>query len=267
MDHTTHLEVILGSLERAYGVPVSNPTHDPLGELIATILSQNTSDVNSDRAYAALRMQYPSWEGVLEADPNEVAQSIRSGGLANLKTQRIQSILRIIKARYGSLSLDFLQTLPMPVARASLAEFAGVGPKTIACVLLFACGQPALPVDTHIFRVTTRLGLLPPKCSAEKAHAVLEPQIPPDKVYSAHVNLIRHGRRVCKAQRPDCQHCCLRALCPYPQGVTKLQATDRSVSASSRPSSTGGRMGRGDQRQETSAPLRKGRLAREGHVI
>ncbi|MGH8055960.1 MAG: endonuclease III domain-containing protein [Candidatus Entotheonellia bacterium] len=234
MDHSTQLEVILESLERAYGVPVSNPTHDPLGELIATILSQNTSDVNSDRAYASLRMKYPSWEDVLEAVPSELAESIRSGGLANLKTQRIQSILQTLQARYGRLSLDFLQTLPMPAARASLAEFAGVGPKTIACVLLFACGQPALPVDTHIFRVTTRLGLLPPKCSAERAHAVLEPQIPPPKVYSAHVNLIRHGRRSCKAQRPDCQHCCLRTLCPYPHSITVPQATDKRFSAAIR---------------------------------
>jgi len=234
MDPTTKLEVILESLERAYGVPVPHPTHEPLGELIATILSQNTSDVNSDRAYAALRRKYPSWEDVLEADPRELAESIRSGGLANLKTQRIQSILQTIQARYGSLTLDFLQTLPMPAARASLAEFAGVGPKTIACVLLFACGQPALPVDTHIFRVTTRLGLLPSKCSAEKAHAVLEPQIPPPKVYSAHVNLIRHGRQVCKAQRPNCQHCCLRTLCPYPHSITVPQATDKRFSAAIR---------------------------------
>jgi endonuclease-3 len=204
-------------------VPVWTPTHDPLGELIATFLSQNTSDVNSDRAYTALRATFPSWDDVLAAHPDELARTIRSGGLANLKSQRIQSILRGLLARHGSLSLDFLEQLPMPAARALLAEFAGVGPKTIACVLLFACGQPAFPVDTHVFRVTTRLGLLPSKCTAEKAHAVLEPQIPRPKVYSAHVNLIRHGRRVCKAQRPDCQHCCLRDLCPYPHAVRTRQ--------------------------------------------
>jgi endonuclease III len=214
---TTRLRAILKRLVRAYGVPRWQPTHDPLGELIATILSQNTSDVNSERAYAALRNAYPTWEDVLRANPDELAAVIRSGGLAALKSRRIQDILQRLAARQERLSLDFLIDMPMPAARAFLADFSGVGPKTIACVLLFACGHPAFPIDTHIFRVTTRLGLLPAGCTAERAHAILEPSIPAHDVYSAHVNLIRHGRTLCKARQPACTGCCLRTLCPYPQ--------------------------------------------------
>jgi endonuclease-3 len=195
-----------------------------MGELVATILSQNTSDVNSDRAYAALRAAFPTWDEVAAADPEALAASIRLGGLARLKSRRIQEMLHHLQARQGHLSLDGLMAMPMPAARAFLAEFAGVGPKTIACVLLFACGHPAFPVDTHIHRVTTRLGLLPARCTAERAHAILEPVIPPPQVYAAHVNLIRHGRTVCRSRLPACQHCCLRALCPYPPSVTQTAA-------------------------------------------
>ena len=219
-----HLRATLRKLEHAYGSPRWTPHHDPLGELIATILSQNTSDVNADRAYAALRAAFHSWDEVAEAQPDALVATIRSGGLAKLKGQRIQEILRTLKARQGELRLDRLMEMPMPAARAFLAEFAGVGPKTIACVLLFACGHPAFPVDTHIHRVATRLGLLPSGCTAERAHAVLEPLIPPTQVYAAHVNLIRHGRTVCRSRLPDCQHCCLRTLCPYPQPSTQTGA-------------------------------------------
>jgi endonuclease III len=218
------LHTILKKLQRAHGSPPWTPNHDPLGELIATILSQNTSDVNSDRAYAALRATFPTWDEVADAHPDGLATVIRSGGLARLKCQRIQEILRTLRACQGHLRLDFLLHMPMPAARAFLADFPGVGPKTIACVLLFACGHPAFPVDTHIFRVTTRLGLLPAGCTAERAHAILEPLIPSAQVYEAHVNLIRHGRTVCKARLPDCQHCCLRSSCPYPQPPTKTGA-------------------------------------------
>jgi endonuclease III len=221
---TTCLRTILRKLEQAYGSPCWTPNHDPLGELVATILSQNTSDVNSDRAYAALRAAFRTWDEVADAQPDDLARVIRSGGLAKMKGRRIQEILHTLKARQGHLRLDMLMDLPMPAARAFLAEFSGVGPKTIACVLLFACGHPALPVDTHIYRVTTRLGLLPAGCTAERAHAVLEPLIPSARVYAAHVNLIRHGRTICKSRLPDCQHCCLRTLCSYPQPSTQTGA-------------------------------------------
>lgn len=210
------VRAVVKKLEHTYGVPRWRPSNDPLSELIATILSQNTSDVNSDRAYAALRTAYPTWEAVLQADADEVAAVIRSGGLATLKTRRIQAILQVLQARDSGLSLDFLSQMPMPAARAFLAEFPGVGPKTIACVLLFACGYPALPVDTHVHRVTTRLGWLPHACTADRAHALLEPLIPPQKVYSAHVNLIRHGRAVCHARHPECVPCPLRSVCLFP---------------------------------------------------
>jgi endonuclease III len=226
----TYLQAILKQLNQAYGSPRWNPNFDPLGELVATILSQNTSDVNSDRAYAALRAEYRTWDEVLHANPDDLASVIRSGGLARLKGHRIQQILHTLKGRQGHLSLDCLIDMPMSAARASLAEFPGVGPKTIACVLLFACGHPAFPVDTHIHRVTTRLGLLPAGCTAERAHAVLEPLLSREQVYGAHINLIRHGRTMCKARLPDCQHCCLRKWCPYPQQSTQAAATGRKAS-------------------------------------
>jgi endonuclease-3 len=226
------LHTILRQLAQVYGSPRWTPNHDPLGELIATILSQNTSDVNSDRAFLTLRTTYPTWEQVLQAPSDDLATVIRSGGLARLKSQRIQEILRTIKASQGHLQLDFLIQMPMPAARAFLAEFPGVGPKTIACVLLFACGHPAFPVDTHIYRVTTRLGLLPASCSAERAHAVLEPLIPAAQVYGAHVNLIRHGRTVCKARLPDCRLCCLRHWCPFPHQSRPAGPTGREASSS-----------------------------------
>jgi endonuclease-3 len=226
------LLAILRKLKRSYGSPRWNPTHDPLGELIATILSQNTSDVNSDRAYAALGTAYPTWDEVLQASPDDLAEVIRSGGLATLKSRRIQEILYTVKARYGRLNLDFLMDMPMPAARAFLAEFPGVGPKTIACVLLFACGHPAFPVDTHIYRVTTRLGLLPSGCTAERAHTVLEPLIPPAQVYSAHVNLIRHGRTTCNARHPECQRCCIQMLCPYPHQSVQRRGVAKPATSS-----------------------------------
>jgi endonuclease-3 len=226
------LRAILKKLEQAYGSPRWNPNHDPLGELVATILSQHTSDVNSDRAFAALRAAYPTWDEVVHAHPDDLATVIHSGGLARLKSRRIQEILHTLKSRQGHVHLDCLMDMPMPAARAFLAEFPGVGPKTIACVLLFACGHPAFPVDTHIYRVTTRLGLLPTGCTAERAHAVLEPLIPPAQVYRAHVNLIRHGRTVCKARLPDCRRCCLHTWCPYPQQSMQAGAASRVASPS-----------------------------------
>src|ERR687891_613794 len=135
---TRRVRAVVSTLERTYGVPCWRPHHDPLGELMATILSQNTSDVNSERAYAALQSAYPTWEAVLHANADDVAVVIRSGGLATLKTCRMQAILQALHERYGRLNMDFLMSMPMPAARAFLAEFPGVGPKTIACVLLFA---------------------------------------------------------------------------------------------------------------------------------
>ncbi len=204
-------------LAETYGVPEWRPNGDPLGELVATILSQHTSDVNSERAYRQLRERFPTWEEARDAPVEEVADAIRSGGLAEVKAERIQDILRLLTERLGDapLTLDFLAALPMEEADAYLRALPGVGPKTAACVLLFALGKPAFPVDTHVWRVTRRLGLIGAKVSADAAHIALERMIPPAWRYAMHINLIRHGRRICTAQRPACERCPLRAGCAY----------------------------------------------------
>lgn len=207
------------ALRAFYGEPERKPLQDPLSELIQTILSQNTADVNSDRAFASLAARFDGdWERVRTAPVAEVADSIRIGGLAEVKAPRIQSILNGIAERVGELDLSFLRELPLEEGRAFLRSLGGVGPKTAACVLLFACGKPALPVDTHVHRVSQRLGLVPAKATAEQAHVLLEKVVPPDLVYSFHMLLIHHGRQLCKAQRPRCAACPVLARCPYARG-------------------------------------------------
>jgi endonuclease-3 len=191
---------------------------DPLDELINTILSQNTNDLNRDRAYHALRAKFPTWEAVRDAPPPQVITAIKSAGLANQKGPRIQQVLHRITAERGELDLNFLRDMPTDEAKAWLTSLDGVGPKTASIVLLFALGKPAFPVDTHIHRVTGRLGLIPPKTSANKAHEILEELVPPEWYHSFHLNVIEHGRRVCKAQRPLCEQCVLQKHCAYFQG-------------------------------------------------
>ncbi|NLG26308.1 MAG: endonuclease III [Chloroflexi bacterium] len=202
-------------LLEAYGQPRLKEQRDPLSELVLTILSQNTADINTARAYAALRQRFATWEQVLAAPTAEVADAIRIGGLADIKAPRIQRILQQLRAERGALDLGFLADLPLEEARSYLTGLHGVGPKTAACVLLFALRRPALPVDTHVHRVSLRLGLVPPKASAEKAHLLLEAQLAPEEYYPFHLNVIRHGREVCKAQRPQCAVCALTAVCDY----------------------------------------------------
>ena len=204
-------------LAETYGLPEWRPTGDALGELVATILSQHTSDVNSERAYKQLRERFRTWEAVRDAPVVEVAEAIRSGGLAEVKAERIQRVLQLLTERLDGapLDLDFLAALPMEESNAYLRALPGVGPKTAACVLLFALGKPAFPVDTHVWRVTRRLGLIGAKVSADAAHIALERIIPPGWRYAMHINLIRHGRRICTAQRPACERCPLRAGCAY----------------------------------------------------
>ncbi|MEA2639198.1 MAG: endonuclease [Chloroflexota bacterium] len=200
-----------------YGLPEPRPIQAPLDELIQVVLSQNTADINSDRAFARLMEQFGGdWERVRVAPTAEVADAIRIGGLADVKAPRIQSILNEIQKRVGELDLAFLREMPLDEGRAFLRSLGGVGPKTAACVLLFACGKPALPVDTHVHRVSQRLGLVPGKATADQAHTMLEALVPPELVYEFHMNLIRHGRQICKAQRPRCPECPVAALCPYP---------------------------------------------------
>ena len=210
----------------AYGQPTWRNKLPPVDELVSTILSQNTNDDNRDRAFGRLKQAFPSWEAVRDADPKAVVDAIRVAGLANQKGPRIQNALRQISQERGSLDLSFLKGLPLEQARAWLTRFKGVGPKTAAIVLLFSLDRPAFPVDTHIHRVTQRLGLCPPKVSADRAHEILAGLFAPDSYYAAHLNIIRHGREVCKARRPRCEQCVLNDLCAY-----NLSGEGRAVAA------------------------------------
>lgn len=205
---------VLARLRLLYGHLRWRPHHDAIGELVLTILSQHTADRNSGRAFAELLALFPDWDGVRIAPLDALTEAIRFGGLARQKAPRIKEVLERIRAERGGYDLGFLADLPLDDARAWLTALPGVGPKTAACVLMFALGRPALPVDTHVFRVAQRLRLVPPRMSADAAHAHLEAMVPPDDVYAFHVGLIRHGRYVCSAQRPRCDACTLNDLCP-----------------------------------------------------
>jgi endonuclease-3 len=200
-----------------YGYPEWRNPLPPLDELISTILSQNTNDTNRDRAFEALINQFPNWALVRDAAQFQVIEAIRPAGLANQKGPRIQQILREITNQRGVLELDFLAKLEVENARNWLLQFKGVGPKTAAIVLLFSLQKPAFPVDTHIHRVTGRLGLRPAKMTADQAHPYLEALFPPETYYDLHLNLICLGREICMARKPSCQNCPLRQTCDYYQ--------------------------------------------------
>ena len=200
-------------LEPLYGPVVWEPRFNALDELIFTVLTQHTSDTNAEVAFESLRKRFPTWLDVIEAGTAEIAEAIKHGGLANQKAPRIRDILRIILERNGRLELEFLESMPLEVARAWLLSLPGVGKKTVGVVLNFALGMPAMPVDTHIYRVARRLGLIGLKTNVDNAHDIMEAQIDPDDVFRYHVLLITHGRRVCKAQRPLCGECALADLC------------------------------------------------------
>jgi endonuclease-3 len=196
-----------------YGEPTWRNPLPPVDELVSTILSQNTNDTNRDRAFTSLRKKYPDWEAVRDAPTIAVIDAIRPAGLANQKGPRIQHVLREITAERGALDLSFLAEMPLEDARAWLMKFNGVGPKTAAIVLCFSLGRPAFPVDTHIYRVTGRIGIRPVKMTVEDAHKHLEGVFPPDTYYSAHLNIIRLGREICGARKPNCPVCPIRKLC------------------------------------------------------
>jgi endonuclease-3 len=206
---------IVERLSRLYGEFVWRPHGDPMSELVLTILSQNTSDANSGRAFMRLKLRFPSWELLREAPAEELEPVIAVGGLAKQKAPRIKAALDAVYERTGGrLDLDFLRDMPLGEAKAWLRGLKGVGPKTAACVLMFALGRPALPVDTHVFRVAQRLGLAPGAAGPEKAHEILEAMLAPEEVYPFHIALIKHGRRICRAQRPLCERCPLLDGCP-----------------------------------------------------
>ncbi|HEY9524273.1 MAG TPA: endonuclease III [Thermopolyspora sp.] len=186
-----------------------------IDQVVATVLSQHTSDRNSERAFTQLKTRFPKWEQVADAPVEDVADAIRCGGIANQKARRIQQILTAIEEREGSIDLDRLHDLDDETVESYLTSLPGVGPKTAACVLVFSMGRPAFPIDTHVHRVTTRLGWIPPNTTAEKAYRLLAPRVPPDIRYELHLALIAHGRTICQARQPRCSECVLRDLCAY----------------------------------------------------
>jgi endonuclease III len=205
-------ELCISILEETYGVPLAEEIC-PEDLLVQTILSQNTSDVNSLRAFGKLKSTYPDYDSILDAPEVEVADVIRAGGLADIKARRIKEALGAIKRDRGAVNLKFLRGMSLDDATRYLMALPGVGPKTTAVVLLFAFGFPTMPVDTHVYRVSQRLGLVPEKVSIVEAQRVLEKCTPPDKYFSLHLNLIRHGRRVCRARGPMHERCALRDVC------------------------------------------------------
>lgn len=198
-----------------FGQPTWRNPLPPVDELVSTILSQNTNDINRDRAFESIRKRFSTWEEVRDAPVEQVIDAIRVAGLANQKGPRLQDALRSITAQRGSLELDFLADLTTGEAHDWLTSFKGVGPKTAAIVLLFSLGKPAFPVDTHIYRVSGRLGIRPQKMNVEQAHVHLSKLFPSDTYYAAHLNLIRLGREICQARRPNCPVCPLTDLCDY----------------------------------------------------
>jgi endonuclease-3 len=223
------IRAVLRRLRLEQGPFQPKPGLPVLDELVATILSQHTSDRNSERAFATLRERFPAWEDVLASPTATVADAIRSGGIADQKAARIQRVLATVREREGRLDLARLHGLADAEAEAYLTSLPGVGPKTAACVLTFSMGRAAFPVDTHVHRVAVRLGWVPAAATAERAHALLRDVVPPAIRYELHMALIVHGRTVCAARRPACQACVLRPRCAFgqadrgrPDGLTVL---------------------------------------------
>ena len=208
-------------LRLVYGVPLAEPHGHPIAELILTVLSQSTNDRNRDVAYLALRERFPNWVAVRDAPVDEIEAAIRPGGISKVKSVRIKAILQAISetSEDGELSLDWLPGRSVEEAQRYLTSLPGVGRKTAACVLLFAFGMRDVPVDTHVSRVSTRLGLLRPRAPFEEQHDVMLAFTPPGQELELHLNLLRHGRRTCHARRPACDECALARMCPK-VGVT-----------------------------------------------
>ena len=212
--NTRRIRAILRRLQKRFGELVPPRAVAPLDELILTVLSQHTSDVNADRAFTSLREAFPTWDAVVGASSDSVADAIRSGGLANTKAPRIQAILREVSEREGEFDLSRLGSMSDAEARRYLTSLPGIGPKTAAVVLSFALGRDAIPVDTHVHRVARRLGIVPPTSSAERADRLLHELVPAGLRTPLHVALIRLGREICKAPVPRCRQCPLNDLCP-----------------------------------------------------
>ncbi len=187
---------------------------DPADEMVFTILSQHTSDINSSRAYGRLMKRFGTLEAVAKGDIENIEGAIAPGGLAKIKAPRIKKVLAKVLELNGSLDLSFLREMPLTEAKAWLRQLPGIGPKSAGIVLNFSLGMPAMAIDTHIYRVCQRLSVIEPKVSADKAHEILEEKVPPEEVFNFHVSFINHGRQVCKAQRPLCLQCVVSEVCP-----------------------------------------------------
>ncbi len=209
------IEKIVTLLNKAYGKPPPLRKTDPVDELVRTVLSQNTSDVNSLAAFAVLKNRFRAWDALLRAETREIARLIKHGGLANIKAGRIKSILSEIKIREGKISLSRLAKLDVKESFEYLISLKGVGPKTASCVLLFSFGKPVMPVDTHIFRVAKRLGLIGRNTGIEEAHRALSSMVPKRLIYEFHLGIIEHGRSTCKSQTPKCGVCVVYGLCRF----------------------------------------------------
>jgi endonuclease-3 len=207
------VEEINDILEDIFGIPEQRKDVNPLDSLIETILSQNTNDVNRNKAYSTLRERFPSWDDLLEADVKDIADAIRVGGLANKKSIRIKEALLWIKNNYGELNIDFICDMEPEDAIETFTKLKGVGLKTMKVVLAFACGKDVFPVDTHILRISKRLDLVADNASADKAHEVMGQLFPEGKAYSLHINMIRFGRNICHARKPECKSCPLIDYC------------------------------------------------------
>lgn len=210
------IEEVIELLEQGYGRRDWEREGEPVDVLIRTILSQNTSDRNSARAFDSLKASFDSWEAVASSPVECIAQAIKSGGLFRIKAVRIKQLLQQIEEEQGRINLDCLKSQTMTEAEDYLMHLPGVGYKTARCVLLFSLGKPSLPVDTHVFRVAKRLGLIDSRASIGKAHVLLQTQVPPSRAYQFHVHMIEHGRQICRARQPYCSRCLLRVACPNP---------------------------------------------------
>jgi endonuclease-3 len=219
------VRAIRDRLRKVYGIPLAEPHGHPIAELILTVLSQSTNDRNRDVAYLSLRERFPDWQAVRDARVDQIEEAIRPGGISRIKSARIKAILRAIAEQprpagapaprgAHALSLDWLATQSVPAAQAYLCSLPGVGRKTAACVLLFALGMRDVPVDTHVSRVGTRLGLFRPGATFEEQHDAMLELTPPGEELELHLNLLRHGRRTCFARRPACGECGLASMCP-----------------------------------------------------
>lgn len=214
-DMAARVRRIEGALAERYGRPRWGGPGEPLDELMLTILSQNTSDVNRDRGWRRLKERFPTWEAVADADEDALADAIAPAGLSRQKAPRMLAILRDVEQRFGALSLEALNDWTSDEVRDFLTAYPGIGPKTAACVLMFAMGRPVMPVDTHVHRIAGRLALIPERASFEEAHRTLERATPPELVYPFHIEMIRHGRALCRPTNPKCGACPVRGECRF----------------------------------------------------